>query len=285
MRLWLLGVLLATSAAQAAPVTLEHQARLLDITGEPISGPVSVSVSLFGSELATDPSWTDSYQLTLDDGYFNVLLGAQGNLDAAELAGPRWIELSVAGGKVGERIPVRPVPSAVYAHTAQSLAGSSVTATPSGGLRVGNYVLNAWSGALPDSFTGTGTHNGALQLKTALHCANNSGKAGYMWHIEFAGHDYQSSTPFRVVSVGYAQPHYPDEIQNLGVVVDYGPVRVAAYCSSDKWLSFELTNTNGQNPQWHASDLTINLLHGASGYEQTASNLWRVTALRGGSRF
>jgi hypothetical protein len=169
------------------------------------------------------------------------------------------------------------------------VTGGKMSVTTHGGLRVGNMVMGAWSASIPSTFNGTGYSERRLQIKTALRCDNGGGQ-GYMWHLEFLGHDYTGNKPFKTVSVGYSQASYPDEIQNLGSTQVYGAIAVTPYCSAAdssgrKYLSFELDNGRGGTSAWHASDLVINILHGGSGYEKQFTDGFAVTDQRAGNRF
>jgi hypothetical protein len=119
-------------------------------------------------------------------------------------------------------------------------------------------------------------------MKSALTCGNGQGQS-YMWHLEFIGHDFNGNSPFRVVSVGYSQSTYANEIQNLGTVVDYGQVTITPYCSEDDFLSFEMGLSRAG--RWHASDLLVNVLHGRSGYERNATDGFSVTDTSEGPRY
>jgi hypothetical protein len=273
-------------------MTFTHQGRLLDAAGGPLEGAHAITVALYDAEQGGAPVWWEAHPaVPVNQGHYAVVVGSISSLDAADLAGERWLGLSVDGAALGARQPLTAVPFAVRAAeaelatsalTATTLGGGAVSVHPTGGLRVGNAVYGAWSGGVPGAFNGQGYASGALQMKTALTCGNGQGQS-YMWHVEFAGHDYLANTPFRTVSVGYSQSSYPDEIQNLGTVKDYGNVNVNPYCSTDDFLCFELTRGGGG--QWHASDMVVNLLHGGSGYERNFTNGFRVTALREGSRY
>lgn len=293
MRALLSVLCLGVSSAQAAPVTLQHQARLLSASGDPLNGELTVQVALFSDAVTDTALWTGEYPVNAVDGYFSVVLGADGTLDSADLIGQRFMELSVNNSLIGPRSAVSPVAAAAYALVASSLGGN-ITTTTHGGLRVGNTVYGAWAAAVPSAFNGGGYATGALQMKTALPCGNapvaacqpgapEPARPAYMWHMEFVGHDFIGNSPFRVVNIGYSEPCYPAEIQGLRSIDDYGTGRVSAYCSADKNLSFELTHTGSH--QWHASDLVVNLLHGASDYERHATDGFAVTATREGSRY
>lgn len=281
----MIAVAFWAASASAAPVSLEYVSRVLDASGGALNGEVEVQTRLYTSEVGGLPIWTQPETRELADGFLSLQLGDVVELDDSVLRQALWVELEVDGVVQGGRQPLRSAAVAVHASSASSLGDGAVRPGEHGGLRVGNTVYGAWQASVPSSFNGAGYASGALQLQTELPCANNTGEAGYMWHIEFVGHDFRGASPFRVVSVGYSQPSYPNEIQDVSSYVDYGQVRVAAYCSTDDYLSFELTLARSGSNQWHASDLTINLLHGGSGYERRATDGFAVRATREGSRY
>ncbi|MFT6821742.1 MAG: hypothetical protein ACJATT_005573 [Myxococcota bacterium] len=283
MRWLLLGVVWVwSSSAMAVPVTLAHQGRLLDPAGSPITGAVTVGVGIYDAESSGSAVWSESYEVVANDGYYSVSLGEAGTLDAASLAGERWIQISADGSPLGTRQALHAVPHAAYADDAASMGGGAIRPTDSGGLRVGNTVMSAFAASVPGDFNGTSYADGPLQMKTALTCGNGQGQS-YMWHLEFVGHDFYGNSPFRVVSVGYSQSSYPSEIQNLGTVVDYGQVTITPYCSTDDFLSFEMGLS--RTGRWHASDLLVNVLHGRSGYQRNAADGFSVTDTAEGPRF
>lgn len=269
----------ASSVAFAEPVEVVHAGRLLDARGSALQGERTVTVALFDAADGGEALWSADYDLSLDAGYYSVVLGAAGDLDSSLLAGPRWVQLSADELQLGGRRPLQPVPQAVHALHADSL-GDAASAGPNSSLRIGNTLLNAFSAGLPHDFGAGSSYSGALQLETTWSCSNAVSHS-YMWQVEFAGHDFNTDSPFRVVTVGYSTSSYADLIQDVGTTVDYGPIGVVTYCSSNGFVSFELTRSTSA---WHASDLTINLLHGGSGYQRSATDDWGVRGLASGSR-
>ena len=115
----LASLALAVSIATAAPGQLPVQGRVLDSTGAPIQGPQDVHVALFDAATDGTLQWQDTLNITLADGYYSVVLGADDDLDMDLFAGstPLWLQISIDGESLG-RTPIRHVPRAAYAETA-----------------------------------------------------------------------------------------------------------------------------------------------------------------------
>src|SRR5580700_8555359 len=59
-------------AAQSAPQLLNYQGRLTDASGKPRSGTFTMSFSILGGPSA----WSESQTVTVNSGFFSVLLGS-----------------------------------------------------------------------------------------------------------------------------------------------------------------------------------------------------------------
>src|SRR5262245_60513883 len=70
-------VLLASAgvATAAVPPTLTHQGRLYDAAGNPITGTQAVTFSIYSGPNDPVPVWSETPDVTFDDGYFSVALG------------------------------------------------------------------------------------------------------------------------------------------------------------------------------------------------------------------
>lgn len=97
-----LGALLAPSLAFAGSMQLRHQGRLLDSTGEPISGTHAVTFDVIDG--AGGVLFTESYgTLELASGYYAVDLGSSANLDTSVFLdhGATSLRISVDGESLG----------------------------------------------------------------------------------------------------------------------------------------------------------------------------------------
>lgn len=91
------------AVTQAAPLTVQHQGRLLDPTGGPFNGELSVTFSIFknaSGTTAADRWWTDTQSLTVSDGYYSTRLGT---LDSTWFSDPAWLEIKVGSSVLGPR--------------------------------------------------------------------------------------------------------------------------------------------------------------------------------------
>jgi hypothetical protein len=111
---------------------MHHSARLLDAAGAPLNGPRDLAVRLLDAGGA--PVHAESFPgLAVADGYVSLTLGGAGDLDAAELAAARSVELSVAG-QVLSTSPIGALPRAAHAAVADE-ADHAATADVAVGLR------------------------------------------------------------------------------------------------------------------------------------------------------
>lgn len=116
----------APLAATAVPLQLTHTGRVLDASGGAVSGARTLSVALYDDATAGSAIWSSGDRsVTLADGYYTLVLGEDGTLDAADLDGDRWLQVSLDGAPLGPRERVRAVPYAIHAH---SVSGGAVDA-------------------------------------------------------------------------------------------------------------------------------------------------------------
>ena len=139
MLLFLLSLL---SPAQAVPVQLSQQGRLLDVNGVAVSGQHMLSFGLYDAPIGGNLVWGDSVQLSFDNGYYSTLLGnnLSNPLDDSVLAGyPLYLEIEVDGsGPVGIRKEIVSAPYARSSGVAQSVSGGEVDANS---IRVGGQLI------------------------------------------------------------------------------------------------------------------------------------------------
>ena len=91
--------LLLSSSAFAVPIQFNHQGRLLDDSGEGLTGQHQLTFTFFDDPDNGYSQWTETLDATFTNGYYSVFLGMdeEGNpLDDSVFAGhPLWLELSV----------------------------------------------------------------------------------------------------------------------------------------------------------------------------------------------
>ena len=93
----IVAALMATASVAMAdvPQTLTHQGRLYDSNGDPVSGLVSIVFSFTDAETGGNVVWTETHDITFDDGYYSVELGSSTPFDATLDASALWVEISI----------------------------------------------------------------------------------------------------------------------------------------------------------------------------------------------
>ena len=130
-------IALLAAAAVSAPLTLPHQARLLDAAGQPVEGTHSVSIQLLDAADGGSLVWSRSYpNLTVADGYVSVMLdGGTPSLDTDLFDGSDvWLLMAVDDQPI---LPRTPVGSVLHAAHASSVTGP-VRATE---VRIGDTLV------------------------------------------------------------------------------------------------------------------------------------------------
>jgi hypothetical protein len=155
MRTLVLGILAPLAAvADAPPLVINHQGRLLDADDVALTGTHEITFRLY--ELSVKPVgsddvpvWTESYQAPVVDGVYSVDLGATGGdkkpLGAAEfpLDEERWLSIEVDDdGEMSPRLRVGTVAFALHAQTA-GLAQQALSATSAGTAESATHATNA----------------------------------------------------------------------------------------------------------------------------------------------
>jgi hypothetical protein len=162
-----LTVLLAPTAASAAPDTLTYSGRLLDTLGDPVHGAHDLTVRLWP---AAGPA---VFEQTFDDvgfadGYFTVEIGA--SLSAEDLlAGPLDVGLALDGAA---ELPLRtPLTSVPYARLAEGVrlhdVGTACVTALEGTLRLHAGVIEV---CMSDTWVRVGGAPNGTQTSPATSC-------------------------------------------------------------------------------------------------------------------
>src|SRR4051812_30254246 len=105
---------LAAPTPPPVPATLTQQGRILDKDGVPVSSKVAITFTVYDDATATDASdalWTETQNITLDDGYFSAQLGADPKNAIAPAFDGTVRYLGVTVGSDDEMTPRQPLTS------------------------------------------------------------------------------------------------------------------------------------------------------------------------------
>ena len=183
-----------TMVANAAPLSLTHQARVLDAQGSPIQGPINLHAALWDD--ATDTAmthrlWEQTFETTAADGYVTVRLD---DVQTSWASGPMWLELTVAGASMG-RMPLGSVPHAGLAEAVRVVTELPSTCTD-GELvvqsgtqpRLWMCVAGEWSSTGSGGSSGDGSSPGtASDSCKSIRDAGQSQGSGLYWLDDGSG--------------------------------------------------------------------------------------------------
>ena len=111
MRGWMMVRLLALGVA-AVPVQVAQQGRLTDAAGAPVNGAHDLHVGLFEEVSGGVELWGETFSgLSVQDGYYSVMLGAAQELPHDVFESAAWVEVRVDGSAF-PRTAIASVPSA-----------------------------------------------------------------------------------------------------------------------------------------------------------------------------
>ncbi|MDI3291902.1 collagen-like protein [Polyangium sp. 15x6] len=112
----------AVAAEAAVPQTITHQGRLYDAADVPVNGTLKVRFALYADPAAVDPIWTESHDITFEEGYFSANLGTLTPFEKNVFDGSvRYLGVTV--GDDPEMTPRSPVQSVPYAMVAGDAIG------------------------------------------------------------------------------------------------------------------------------------------------------------------
>lgn len=144
------GATALSSAALAAnvPQSITHQGRLYDGGDKPIDATLAVQFAIYADASATTAIWTETDQVTFEDGYFSVSIGENTPFTAAVFNGSvRYLGITVGGDpEMSPRVPIQSVPYAMVAGDAigdihpTSVVINGTTVINSGGKWVGDLA-------------------------------------------------------------------------------------------------------------------------------------------------
>ncbi|MDO8805939.1 MAG: hypothetical protein Q7R35_16095, partial [Elusimicrobiota bacterium] len=173
LKTWVLEIfsvlLLLPALAGAAPALLNYQGRLVDATGNPLSGTYSLTFRIYDAAPAGTGTliWNETQSLDLDNGIFNASLGASTPLAPSVFSSDtRYLEVQVgADSPMIPRTRLLSVPYAIYAASAAYAVGSDIADGQVTDTKIVTMAASKLTGALP-AISGTSL--------TALTAANIS---------------------------------------------------------------------------------------------------------------
>ncbi len=143
----------ATSTSALVPAGITQQGRLMDAEGEPVSGDTLMVFTIYDSPTESEEAnilWTETHEITLDEGYFSARLGDDGdNPIPPDLfdGSVRYLGLKV--GTDDEMMPRERIASVPYALMANDVVGDIHPTSVTVG---GAEVIDAdgkWVGEVP----------------------------------------------------------------------------------------------------------------------------------------
>lgn len=160
MRRYVWGLVLAGVFATSAwsgstsaqvPAGITQQGRLLDSDGSPVQGTVQMEFTIYDDPTASDVSnvlWSDTFEVTLDEGYFSLRLGDDTPFPATVFDGSeRYLGLKI--GSDAEMSPRERITSVPYAFIANDAVGDiHPTSVTVGGTKVIDED-GEWVGKVP----------------------------------------------------------------------------------------------------------------------------------------
>jgi hypothetical protein len=168
----LLWTVLIPAIAQAqVPGKLGYQGRLLDSSGSPVVGPLSVTFNIYSTATLGTPLWTEAQTVVFEEGFYSVYLGDVTPFPSTLFSGAE-LYLELAPGTSGPLSPRQRIDSVAYALMAQSLSGGSVNATS---ISVnGNTVINS-SGQLAGAAAYSAGAGSGISINGGAISVNSSG--------------------------------------------------------------------------------------------------------------
>jgi len=116
----LCSILLTSVVAFAEiPPLLNHQGRLLDSSGQPVTGQLTITFSIWDDPAAGLELWSETQDVQLEEGQFSVGLGGVSPIDPSSFSSDQldnlFLQMQVAGeSPFSPRIPLASVPFAFF---------------------------------------------------------------------------------------------------------------------------------------------------------------------------
>jgi hypothetical protein len=137
--------------AQAAPAVMPMQGYLTDEAGAAISGPTTMTFSLYTAETGGTAIYTEDQSVMVDGGYFTAYIGDVTPLDLAVFRdnGTVYVGIRVgAGAELAPRAQLGSVPYAAFAQHSAAVPFAGITGAPA-------HVTTGYTGGAGVTVTGT----------------------------------------------------------------------------------------------------------------------------------
>lgn len=105
----------------AVPTTVNYSGTLSDNSGNPLSGPHSVTFNLYSVPSGGSPLWTETHSVNAADGLLSVMLGANTPFPVAIFEDPVYLGITIeTDQEMTPRLAIASVPSALVADSTVS---------------------------------------------------------------------------------------------------------------------------------------------------------------------
>jgi hypothetical protein len=138
----------AAQAPPAVPLQISYQGYLTASTGQPVTGPTTLTVRLYAAPTGGDPLWQEMHEnVAVTNGVFHVMLGSDAYLSVLVFDTARY--LSVQAGSDAEMTPRQVLGAAPFAIQAQQANQLAPGATVPGSQVTGTLSSATVPGAVP----------------------------------------------------------------------------------------------------------------------------------------
>jgi hypothetical protein len=159
--------------AQAAPAVMPMQGYLTDEAGAAISGPTTMTFSLYTTETGGTAIYTEDQSVMVDGGYFTAYVGDVTPLDLAVFRdnGTVYVGIRVgAGAELAPRAQLGSVPYAAFAQHSAEVPFAGITGVPTGLADGDNDTTYSAGTGLSLSGTTFSVNSGAVQSRVSGTC-------------------------------------------------------------------------------------------------------------------
>jgi hypothetical protein len=234
-----LAVVMSSVQAQAAvPNLLTQQGRLVSASGVPVTTAVAITFNVYAAASGGTALWTETQNVTPDDGYFSTRLGEVTALPATLFDGSvRYLGVTI--GADPEMTPRQVLASVPYALLANNVNGPI---TPTSVSVAGTTVIDStghWVGPTT-GLAGTPGATGPTGPAGATGPAGLAGAAGPTGPAGAAGPTGAAGATGPAGPTGAAGPTGPTGAQGIagvaGAVGPTGPVGPSGFVNAVNWV-------------------------------------------------